>query len=101
MKRRVGQGQPWEDWEKAFVIETYPDPKWHINDIAAKLERDPRNVYSMAARLGVKRPDTSLDHSRIAELRAEGLSLVAVAEVMGCSKGGVQRVLRIAGGEHG
>ncbi|SNY95542.1 hypothetical protein SAMN04488142_0042 [Halomonas sp. hl-4] len=84
-----------------FVAETYPDPEWDIHQIAEKLERDHRHIYSMAHRLGVKREHTKLDAGRIVELRGEGLSLEAVAAVMGCSKGGVQRVLKDAGGQHG
>lgn len=88
---------PWQPWELDFVAETYPDPDWDIHQIAEKLDRDPRHIYSMAHRLGVKRPDSGLDHSRIVELRAEGLSLVGIATVLGCSKGGVQRVLKVQG----
>ena len=85
---------PWEKWEMDFVAETYPDPDWDIHQIAEKLERDPRNVYSMAHRLGVKREHTKLDAARIFALRAEGMTLEGIAQAMECSKGGVQRVLR-------
>lgn len=92
--------KPWQRWEVDFVAEKYPDRTWDIHEIAKTLKRPAPHIYNMASRLGVKRPGPKLDHARIVELRAEGLSLTGIATVLGCSKGGVQRALKLAGGSH-
>lgn len=87
----------WQRWEMDFVAKAYPDRKWSVHAIAKKLGCSSSSVNNMASRIGVRRPGYKLDHARIIELRAEGLSLDGIATVMGCSKGGVQRVLKMQG----
>lgn len=87
-----------ETWPRAdldFLADTYPDPKWQPRQIAEKLGVEPSRVYHKAHYLGLARPTRRrLDWGRIAELRAEGVSLDGIAALMGCSRGAVQGALR-------
>ena len=46
----------WQEWEERFVMETYPDPRWSIKQIAQKIERTRDAVKVRARFCGVKRP---------------------------------------------
>lgn len=87
-----------ETWSRSdldFLIRAYPDPKWQPRQIAEKLGVEPSRVYQKAHYLGLARPTRRrLDWERIAELRAQGVSLDGIAATMGCSRGAVQGALR-------
>lgn len=89
--------EPYQKLEIDFVAETYPDANWSIKEIAEKLECSEMRVYNIASSMGLKRPYHKLDYAKIVELRKNKLSLRGIAKVLGCSKGGVQRALRIEG----
>ena len=91
---------PWEAVELELVAQTYGDPAWTVKQIAEKLERTATEIYAAAKLLGVQRPKRRLDYARIAELKSQGLSDDAIANLMGCSKGGVQGALRSINEKH-
>lgn len=87
----------WQRWEIDFVAEAYPDREWSVSAIAKKLGCSSSSVNNIANRIGVRRPGYKLDHARIVALREEGLSFGGIAAALDCSKGGVQRVLKVQG----